>query len=146
MEFSMKLLALHAEVNFATTLPYAYQSPFGSKHFCTCSRKQDLQKPICEPSACSTARIYHHVSDTTNSMVKMLLEILACESRQLHWGFSTKNISFCVKEVQRPISRWARSCITGQLNISLWTADNCSRICKKVGPAVISSDISPTGS
>lgn len=50
MEFSIKMLALHAEVNFTTALPYVYQSPSGSKHFCICSRKKNLQKLVCEPS------------------------------------------------------------------------------------------------
>lgn len=98
--------------DFMTTLAYVYQCLLGSKHFCTCSRQNDLQKPLYEPSTCSTARIYDHVSETMHLMVKMLLEIIACKSRWLHWGFGTKNIWFCSEQVQRPISRWGRSCIT----------------------------------
>lgn len=147
MEYSIKYCFLcKQKCIFTTTLAYAYQCPFGSKHFCTCSRRKDLQKHVCEPFACSTARIYHHASETTNLMVKMLLEIFACKSRQLHWGFGTKNVSFRSTEVQRPISCWRDPVSQDSLSSASGTADNHNRISKKVGPAAISSDLSPTGS
>lgn len=87
-------------------------------NFCTCSKKKDLQKPICEPPACSIASICNQVSKTINVVVKMLLEVSPSKSRLLHGGYSTKNISSCSTEVQRETSQWERSYITGQLNIN----------------------------